>query len=270
MRLEYGTGILDGKWTGWAQIQYKDTEESSMIHTATFPTTRQEVPGGYLIKDVPLIVEGTWNGCVYSARELQDSAYSWRDNSVWDRHFEGRQRDESNRVGIISNQRYENGAILGDVLLSNKTPEGRDIIHFVQSNQLNGISVEHVGTYKQNGSSVIASEISFMGAAVVPTPACTVCQLSKKELAMEQKEFDKLNDTVAELAKSVKELTKVDVETIVKEQSAKDLKTIAELEARIKKIEKTPVPGTESGVSNLVDGYAGIVVENGESKRSDE
>lgn len=241
-----------------------------MIHTAQFPTTRQEVPEGYLIEGVPLIVEGTWNGITYSAKDLQDSTYNWRDNSVWNRHFEGRQRDESNRIGIISNQRYDSGAILGDVLLSNKTSEGREIIQFVQSNQLNGISVEHVGNYTQNGSNINASEVSFMGAAIVPTPACTVCQLSKKELAMENTQFDKLNDTVAELAKSVNELTKVDVKTIVMEQSVKDQKTIAELEARVMKIEQTPVPNTETGISNLTDGYAGIVVENGESRRSDE
>ena len=237
-----------------------------MKHMAKFRTNRQEVPGGYLIKDVPLIVDGTWNGITYSAKELCAAKHNWRDNSVWNRHFEGEQRDETNRIGIINNQRYENGAILGDILLSNTTQEGKDIIHFVQSHQLNGISVEHVGHYNQVGSKTHATEISFLGAAVVPTPACVVCQLSKKELSMEQEKFEKLEDTVSELANSIRELTSDDVKSLVTKQAS----VITELKARVKKIEITPAPNTETGNQILINGYADIVVENGESRRSDE
>ena len=238
------------------------------IHKMQFPTTRQEVEGGYLITGVPLLVAGVWNGITYTPEELRLSANNWRDNSVYNRHYEGMQRDESNRIGHIRNQRYENEAILGDVFLSNESDNGKEMIHYVKTNQINGMSVEHVGAYAEVDSKVIAYDISFWGAAVVPTPACTVCQLSMEELNMKQEDFDKLSDTVAELAKGVTELTKVDVESIVKAQSEKDGKIITELSARIKKLENIPDPGTPAAVG-IEDSYADIVVEHGNTYGSD-
>lgn len=240
------------------------------MYTVRFPTTRQDVEGGYLITGVPLLVEGTWNGITYTAEQLAANYGNWRDNSVWNRHYEGRKRDETNRVGLIKNQRYGDRAIIGDVFLSNETDEGKNMIHFVRTNQINGISVEHVNIDVPIEGKMFATDISFLGAAVVPTPACTVCQLSKEELSMEQKDFDKLSGVVAELAKDVKELTKVDVETIVKEQSEKDSKTIKELMARVKKLEDLPEAGTTQSGAGIEDSYAGLVVEHGKTHRSGE
>lgn len=222
------------------------------------PPQRQDVAGGYLIKNVTILAEGNWNGIEYRASVLDNSQYNWRDNSIWNRHYEGKQRTEKNRIGLIRNQHYEDRSIKGDVFLSDKTDEGKEMIHFVRNNQINGISVEHVS--RDIGD--VAVDISFLGAAIVPTPACTVCQLSKEDLKLKQEDFDKLNDTVTELAKSVKELTEVDVKNIVKEQSEKDKKTIDELSARIKKLESVPkTPNTT--VTGLKDNYADIAQGKG-------
>lgn len=237
------------------------------INNMRFPTTRQEVEGGYLIIGVPLLAAGTWNGITYTPDQLLLNFDSWRDNSVYNRHYEDKQRDESNKIGLIRNQRYENEAILGDVFLSNESDNGKEMIHYVKTNQINGMSVEHVGAYRQVGSQLLAYDISFWGAAVVPTPACTVCQLSIEESQMEQKEFDKLSGTVAELATSVTELTKVDIKSMLKEQSETDGKVIAELSARIKKLENIPDPASQTGAGKVEDGYANIVVEHGVTRR---
>lgn len=222
------------------------------------PPQRQDVAGGYLIKGVTLLAEGTWNGIHYRASVLDSSQYSWRDNSIWNRHYKDKQRTEKNRIGFIRNQHYEDKSIKGDVFLSNSTDEGKEMIHFVRTNQINGISVEHVS--KDIGD--VAVDISFLGAAIVPDPACTICQLSKEDIKLEQKDFDKLNDTVTELAKSVKELTEVDVKNIVEEQSKKDKKTIEELSARLKKLESIPKTNNTT-ITGLKDNYADIATGKG-------
>lgn len=227
-------------------------------YNVKLPPQRQDVDGGYLIKGVTILAEGNWNGIEYRDSVLDSSQYNWRDNSIWNRHYEGRQRDEKNRIGLIRNQHYEDRSIKGDVFLSDLTDEGKEMIHFVRTNQINGISVEHVS--RDIGD--VAVDISFLGAAIVPTPACTICQLSKEEYELKQEDFDKLSDTVTELAKSVKELTTVDVKNIVKEQSDKDKKIITELTERIKKLEKVPKTNNVT-VTNLKDGYADIATAKG-------
>lgn len=245
------------------------------MYEIEWPENGHDVEGGYLTENCNILVEGVWNGTRYTSLELAKAANKWRDNTVWNRHYEGKQRDETNRIGILKNQHFEYDRIVGDVFLSNSTPEGRDMIALVKDHKIDGISVEHTDI-EVNG---VATEISFLGLAIVPEPACNICHLSKKELNMEQKDFDKLSDTVKELGKSVKglsndklqdtvadlvdqvkELGKVDVDAIVKEQSRKDAKIIKELGERIKELEDTP-QGNGAVATDLVDSYAGLSID---------
>lgn len=254
------------------------------MYEMEWPENGHDVEGGYLTENCNILVEGVWNGTQYTSLELAKAANKWRDNSVWNRHYEGKQRDETNRIGIVKNQHFEYDRIVGDVFLSNSTPEGRDMIALVKDHKVNGISVEHFDITIEG----IATDISFLGLAIVPEPACKICNLSKntKELNMEQKDFDKLSDTVtelgksvkgmsndklqdtvADLAKDVKELGKLDVDAIVKEQSRQDLKVIAALEARVKELEDLPV-GNGSVPLDLVDSYASLTIDTqGVSRR---
>lgn len=245
---------------------------------------RRDVDGGFLIEGVTVLAEGVWNGTPYTATELAKAATKWRDNSVWNRHYDDKSRDESNRVGLLKNQHFSYDRVIADVFLSDSTPEGREIIDQVKNDEINGISVEHVDSMV-NG---ISTEISFLGAAIVPVPGCSVCQLSKEEKHMDEKELDKLKGTIAELAKSVEEgntdklqesvtelaadvkaLKSVDVEAVVKEQSAKDAKKISDMESRIKeleaievrlkKLEDEPVKSLAQD-SGIEDTYANTVI----------
>jgi len=245
---------------------------------------RRDVDGGYLIEDVTILAEGVWNGTPYTAIELAKAVTKWRDNTVWNRHYEDKSRDESNRVGSLRNQHFSYDKIVADVFLSDSTPEGREMIGQVKSNEINGISVEHVDKIV-NG---ISTEISFLGAAIVPVPGCSICQLSKEEEVMDEKELDKLKGTVAELAKSVKEgntdelqksvaelaaeveeLKSVDIDAVVKEQSKKDaekidamgarIKELESIEVRLKKLEDEPVTSLAKD-TGIDDTYAEIAV----------
>jgi hypothetical protein len=245
---------------------------------------RRDVEGGYLIEGVTILAEGVWNGTPYTAIELAKAATKWRDNTVWNRHYDDKSRDETNRVGMLKNQHFSYDRIVSDVFLSNSTPEGREMIELVKNDEINGISVEHIDK-TVNG---ISTEISFLGAAIVPVPGCSICQLNKGENYMDEEELNKLKGTVAELAKSVedgntdklqesvtelaadvKALKGVDVDAVVKEQSEKDAKTISGMETRIKeleamevrlkKLEDEPVTSLAKD-SDIEDTYAEIVI----------
>lgn len=246
------------------------------MYEMEWPETGRDVEGGYLTEDCNILVEGTWNGTKYTPMELALAANAWRDNSVWNRHYEGKQRDESNRIGILKNQHFDYNRIVGDVFLSNATPEGRDMIALVKDHKVNGISVEHADIEIDG----VATQISFFGLAIVPEPACNICHLSKnEENDMKQEDFDELSNTVKELGKSVdglsteklqeavsdlvedvKDLGKIDVEAIVKEQSRKDAKKITGLELRIKELEDLP-EGNGAPAIDLVDVSAGYVFD---------
>lgn len=239
-----------------------DMKEYSM----DFPHNGRDVDGGYLTENCTVLAEGVWNGIKYTPMELAKAANKWRDNSVWNRHYEGRQRDESNRIGLLKNIHFDNHRIAGDVFLSNNTPEGREMIELVKDGKVNGLSVEHVDITINNE----ATDIEFLGIAVVPEPACTVCSLSQKEAKeMEDKEIKELQKKVAELEAfqdkvvdleaTIKELKKVDVDAIVTEQSRKDAKVIDGLEKRVKELEDEPVKSL-SNDSDIDDTYAGLTI----------
>lgn len=225
-------------------------------HTMELSSNRDFSNGELTISDVKILAAGTWNGVVYTANELERSLDHWRDNSLFDRHYEQTERDESNRVGYITDKRFEDNAIVGNLVISNA-----EVIKNIDD--YNGISVEHV--YDNYDGKI---DISFLGAALVPVPACSVCQLNKEIDKMENGKIDKLSDQVAELAKEVDKLTKVDVDAVVTEQSRKDSKVINGLTERITELEKQPVQNT-TVVSGIVDSYADIVHSNGETYRRD-
>lgn len=78
---------------------------------------------------------------------------------------------------------------------------------------------------------------------------------------MDQKDFDKLKDTVAEQQDIITELKKVDVDAIVKEQARKDGIKITELENKITELENTAVTPIQVD-STIEDSYAGVVVSS--------
>ncbi|MCK5616138.1 hypothetical protein KAR91_80485 [Candidatus Pacearchaeota archaeon] len=220
-------------------------------------TKWSEVDGGLLVENATLLAQGTWNGIDYEAEDLAIAANKWRDNTVWNRHYEDKQRDETNRIGYLSNQHFDTDRIVGDVFLSHETPEGQEMITLVKEHKVKGLSVEHVDIQIGNKS----TEISFLGIAVVPEPACKICNLSKEAPEMDEKEFNKLKDTVAEQQDIITELKKVDVDAIVKEQSRKDGIKITELEKKITELENTPVVNTQVE-SDIDDTYAGVTVSS--------
>ena len=237
------------------------------IYNIEFPTTRLETDDGLLISDVAILAEGTWNGVVYTESELSKAV--WQGTDILDQHTDDNM-DGANTIGYIDNQRFENGAVMGDIHLSNSTEEGAKMIDSILNNEINGISVEHKGVTYEAGSNLISTDITFLSAAIVPKPACNPCRLSKnKEIKMEPKDIDKfvdtvskLEDTVAEQGETIKKLSEVDVDAVVANEVRKLNKTIDEQKEQITKLENTPVQNTVVEVEGT-EPYAGYNYERG-------
>lgn len=230
-----------------------------------FSTTRQETDNGYLISDVALLAEGVWNGITYNETELQKA--TWINNHLLDKHTDDK-GEGATIIGDITNQRFEDGAVKGDIFISNNTEQGKEMIELVKNNQINGISVEHSGNSYQAGDNVLSTDITFQSAAIVQQPACNPCRLSKENKQMSENEivkledFNKLLDTVAEQGETIKKLSEVDVDAVIAVQSRKDLKVIDGLKEQITKLENTPVQNTVVEVEG-VEPYAGYSYERG-------
>jgi hypothetical protein len=253
------------------------------------PTALQEVDGGLLIRNARLLAAGTWTDSqvqtplFYPPDILRANAGNWADNSYWSRHRGGVPRAITEKVGIISNQRFEGDAIIGDIILHGRTQESRDTIAYVRWAQEKGIpvysSIEHIGqeTWNERERRYELTSLQMVGAAIVNVGACQTCTLPREnegepDMADDQKikeleaALKAATDKVAALeAKATAAETKVkeleskitppaqapgedpkvkELEGKLADQAKASEEKIKELEAAIKKLEETPNPQT--------------------------
>ncbi len=231
-------------------------------------TQMQEQDGGLLIKGVPLLASGTWTDSAvgtplfYPPETLREYAGNWLDLSVWSRHLGGVPRDITDKVGEIRDPRYENESVTGDIFLHGGTQKSRDVIELVKRKLVSFVSVEHGGSERYNTATrqSEASTLTFSGIAVVNKGACKLCRINEapKETDAPEK-LAKSNSTVeeeesmadtkeleAKIEALTKELESVKAKPAPVVETPKELTealgTIKALEARLKKIEDTPLP----------------------------
>lgn len=238
-----------------------------MRYNIELPKEHVETDDEYIIKNVKVLAEGTWNRVQYLAEDLRRATF--RDDVLYSRHYSGEERNESERIGYISEKRFIDNAIVGDVHIDKI--KGADTIADIISRNIRGLSVEHIANYVTLDGQVTATGIQILGTAAVETPACKVCTLGKKEpkkeienMTEDMDKIQELTDQVAELSEIVSELQKVDVDAVVTEQSRKDAKVIVELSERIEELEKEPVQNTMVASKDVENRYAGIVSKSGE------
>lgn len=237
-----------------------------MRYNIELPKEHVETDNEYIIKNVKILAEGTWNRVQYLAEDLKRTTF--RDNVLYSRHYKGEERNESEIIGYISEKQFIDNAIVGDVHIDKI--KGADTIANIMTGDIKGLSVEHISNDIVLNGQVTATGIQILGTAAVKTPACKVCTLSeepKKEIENMTEDMDKiqeLTDQIAELSEQVSELQKVDIDAVVTEQSRKDSKVIAELSERIEELEKEPVQNTMVASKDIENRYAGIVSKSGE------
>ena len=245
------------------------------------PTALQEVDGGLLIRNARLLAAGTWTDSqvqtplFYPPDILRANAGNWADNSYWSRHRGGVPRAITEKVGIISNQRFEGDAIIGDIFLHGRTQESRDTIAYVRWAQEKGIpvytSVEHIGqeTWNERDRRYELTSLQMVGAAIVNVGACQTCTLPREnegepDMADDQKikeleaALKAATEKITALEAEVKELKGKNAPAAGEDPKVKELEAkladqakaseekIKELEAAIKKLEETPNPQTRT------------------------
>lgn len=236
--------------------------------------------GGLMIKDIVVLAEGTWTDSLvrtplhYTAKALKADAENWVANGIWSRHTGGAPRAINDKIGEIRSPRFslEHKAVLADGFLHGRTQASRDVIEMVKAGLVTDVSAEVGGKEVWNAEAkrYEAASLAFYGLAIVDKGACEVCKLKHNEAGEpaggcqtdEKKDgapMGEKNETepseaekkvaalesekagfVAELA-ALKEKLQAD-EKVRSEKIATLEKALAEKDARVKELEKEPVP----------------------------
>jgi uncharacterized coiled-coil protein SlyX len=257
----------------------KNSQVRELIHDLASEKMKKAKNGSLTIKDAILLAAGTWvdstwgTPLCYSEDILKEYAENWVDNPLWSRHGGGSPRSITDKIGEIVNQRYNDGAVVGDLVLHGKTQTSSDVIELITGGLVDAISVEHSGRerWDPDAREYVAEEIIFYGAAIVNKGACSVCKINNEANAEANMEIKELETKLAEAESKITELTEAsatteqitELETKIAaiDQSGKitelettitELKTTitelttpekyAELEGRVEQIENTPLP----------------------------
>jgi hypothetical protein len=173
--------------------------EGPQVPAATIPHIRalaqpfrksqliQNEDGSLLIKGVPMLASGTWTDSTvqtalyYPEKTLKEFATNWTDTTGWSRHLGGAPRDITDKVAEATNLRFENGAVVSDVLVYGATQKSRDLQELVRRKLINFVSVEHTGEEKYNVETrqMEAATLNFHGFAFVNRGACKVCRINE-------------------------------------------------------------------------------------------
>jgi hypothetical protein len=226
--------------------------------------------GSLLVKDVPMLAAGTWTDSAvqtalnYPERTLSKYAANWSDNSGWARHAGGVPRDATDKVAMLTNPRFQDGAVVGDIVIHGYTQKSRDMIELVKRRLIGMVSVEHTGDERYNASTrqLEAESLNFSGFAFVNKGACKLCRINEAPLVSADEpiaapepvvqddtmELKELETQVAELKKELAAMQAPKVEVaepvvdnsreLAEEASAKA--EIAELRQMVKELMSKP------------------------------
>jgi len=107
---------------------------------------------------------------VYTETELKNSATRWEANFLNLDHSD----EVLKRVGYVKNTYYKNGAVRGDLYIFPVTEAAKSTIGLIDSHLVDWLSVELTSQdfWDNKLNKRCAGDISFIGAAVVTSPAC--------------------------------------------------------------------------------------------------
>lgn len=236
-----------------------------------------EPDGSLLIRDVPMLTEGTWTDSAvqtplnYLSKTLEADAGNWLDNSGWNRHAGKVPRASTDKVGEAINPHFgrftgndgrEHAAVLSDVRVWPWTQNQRDMQEMIRHNLISFVSVEHGGDERYNPATrqMESASLTFTGFAFVNKGACKLCRLNEPAPIDAPKE-----ETPALIAEPVEQDTMETKEleaqivaqgTLIKELSeAIRAQKPAEVKVEIPK-ELSEMPGQIKALSELVAAQA--------------
>ena len=113
----------------------------------------------------------------YTEEAISKSADNWEENYLnLDHSYE-----VLKRLGFVMNTYYKDCAVRGDLYIYPITQAARDTISMIDAGLINWLSVEITteDSWDPNDNKKYASNISYIGAAVVTTPACEDSRIIK-------------------------------------------------------------------------------------------
>jgi hypothetical protein len=129
-----------------------------------------------IYKNVILLTSGEFTDAMsmtptlYTDENIKLSASRWEENYLnLDHSYE-----VLKRLGFVKNTYYNNGAVRGDLYIFPITEEAKSTIGLIDAGLVNWLSVELTSEdYWDNSKQKrCAGDITFIGAAVVTSPAC--------------------------------------------------------------------------------------------------
>jgi phosphate uptake regulator len=161
---------------------------------------------------------------------------------------------------MLTNPRYQDGAVVGDIVIHGYTQKSRDMIELVKRRLIGMVSVEHTGDERYNASTrqLEAESLNFSGFAFVNKGACKLCRINEEaplasadepieapqEVQEDTMELKELETQVAELKKELAAMQapKIEVAEPVVDNSRElaEAKEIEELRAQVKELMSRP------------------------------
>ena len=165
------------RYDGFKKAYYNRTETLSSFENAE--------DGSLIVHGVTIMAAGTWTDMhgittTFSEDVLQRCASAWDDNAVWTRHAGGAPRSVTEKVGAVANPYYSptDGAVMGDVILHNRTDTSRACSELVQMAREQGgikdVSAETMVMMDEDGNVL---DLVFTGLALVEDGACETCRI---------------------------------------------------------------------------------------------
>jgi hypothetical protein len=233
----------------------------------------QEIEGGLLVKDVPILACGVWTDSLqqtplhYGPKALEDFANNWKADGYWARHTGGGPRSVMELLGDVRNRRFdptfkrpgmtEAGALLADIFYSYSTQNGKDAaaqaIARAKIGKPLAVSVEHGGVEELDPKTQMleAKTLEFYGLASVEKGACRVCTLPKRTDEESPRKNEENNMANEELAKMF---------------SDAEAKILAAVDAKLAAL-KIPADATEA-IKTMSAANDGLVKELAEAKKT--
>lgn len=133
-----------------------------------------------IYKGAVLLTPGTWSDSItnapvlYRSDKLRKFSKNWEANTLTLGH-DPMGADPLKVIGTVENQRWENGAVVGDLYINTILRSGQDAVALIEAGLINNLSVEmRTKDYWDSKDNIrCADDIRFQGVAIVGShPAC--------------------------------------------------------------------------------------------------
>ena len=155
----------------------KATIHKHILKLSYDTTTLSQYEDYRVYRNSVILSPGEWTDCisrtpvVYTESELNKGATNWKENFLNIDHS----LSVNDRIGYVMKAYGDKGVVKADLYINKKLQTGKDTIARIDCGLVNGVSAELITNdiYDFEENKYMASDITFLGAAVVCIGACS-------------------------------------------------------------------------------------------------